>query len=62
LEKGVQTITEYIDNIFKEEELIAHTIACDICVIVGSSLQIYPANAIQSFISPESKLGLIDPE
>jgi len=45
----------------KINESIAYTIACDICVIVGSSLQVYPANGIPSFISPESKLVLIDP-
>ena len=34
---------------------------CNLCVIIGSSLQVYPANQIPSYVHPKSKVVVIDP-
>ena len=34
---------------------------CNLCVIIGSSLQVYPANQIPSYVHPNSKVVVIDP-
>ncbi len=34
---------------------------CNLCVIIGSSLQVYPANQIPTYVHPNSKVVLIDP-
>jgi NAD-dependent deacetylase len=37
-------------------------VACDLCVIVGTSLNVYPANSIPNYLSKGAKLIIIDPE
>ena len=34
---------------------------CNLCVIIGSSLQVFPANQIPSYVHPNSKVVVIDP-
>ena len=34
---------------------------CDICIIIGSSMQVYPANTIPYYLSDSAKLIVIDP-
>ncbi len=34
---------------------------CDICIIIGSSMQVYPANTIHYYLSQNAKLIVIDP-
>ncbi len=34
---------------------------CDICIIIGSSMQVYPANTIHYYLSENAKLIVIDP-
>ena len=40
---------------------IKAAIECSLCVIIGSSLQVYPANQIPSYVNPKSKVVVIDP-
>lgn len=40
---------------------IKATMECNLCVIIGSSLQVYPANQIPSYVHPKSKVVVIDP-
>jgi NAD-dependent deacetylase len=35
---------------------------CDLCVIIGTSLNVYPANSIPNSLNQEAKLIVIDPE
>ena len=35
---------------------------CDLCVIIGTSLNVYPANSIPNYLSKGAKLIIIDPE
>ena len=39
----------------------AHTRACDILVIVGTSLQVYPAASLAYFAPPHAQVYLVDP-
>ena len=45
----------------KIDEAIRYVMECDICVIIGTSLQVYPANEIPSYVSEKCQLILIDP-
>ena len=45
----------------KIDEAIRYVMECDICVIIGTSLQVYPANEIPSYVSEKCELILIDP-
>ncbi len=45
----------------KIDESIRYVMECDICVIIGTSLQVYPANEIPSNVSEKCELILIDP-
>jgi NAD-dependent deacetylase len=48
------------DDIMNES--INHIRQCDICVVVGSSMQVSPANSIPYYLPSESKLIVIDPD
>lgn len=45
----------------KIDEAIQYVMECDIYVIIGTSLQVYPANEIPSYVSEKCQLILIDP-
>ncbi len=45
----------------KIDEAIRYVMECDICVIIGTSLQVYPANEIPSYVTEKCQLILIDP-
>jgi NAD-dependent deacetylase len=51
---------EMLDERFMEES-INLTKTCNVCVIIGSSLQVYPANQIPFYLPKNSKLIIIDP-
>ena len=36
-------------------------VECDVCVVIGSSMQVYPANSIPHYLSAHAKLIVIDP-
>jgi NAD-dependent deacetylase len=39
-----------------------HAVTCDICIVIGTSLVVYPANQIPQFVDEDAKLVIIDPE
>ena len=43
-------------------QAVSEASSCNVCVIIGSSLQVSPANQIPSFIPQQSQLVIIDPE
>lgn len=45
----------------KIDEAIRKVMECDICVIIGTSLQVYPANEIPSYVAEKCQIYLIDP-
>jgi NAD-dependent deacetylase len=45
----------------KMEEAIRFVMECDICVIIGTSMQVYPANEIPSYVAEKCQIYLIDP-
>jgi NAD-dependent deacetylase len=47
------------NNILYESKKAAEE--CDICIIVGTSLQVYPANEIPFYVKPETPIYVIDP-
>ncbi len=51
---------ELLDN-EKMDNAIKAIMNCDICVIIGTSLKVYPANEIPLFIKPTAQLFVIDP-
>jgi NAD-dependent deacetylase len=46
----------------KVYQAVSAASACDVCVIIGSSLQVSPANQIPGFIPRQSRLIIIDPD
>ena len=66
-EKGYQLRPHIVwfDEKLEESKLnqaMLHTITCDVCVVIGTSLQVYPANQIPQFVDEDAKLIIIDPE
>lgn len=51
---------ESLDNI-KIEEAIDAIMKCDFCVILGTSLQVSPANGIPTYLKDNAELFVIDP-
>jgi NAD-dependent deacetylase len=46
------------NNLLEAKKL---AVQCDICIIIGSSMQVYPANTIPYYLSENAKLIVIDP-
>ncbi len=46
----------------KLNQAMLHTITCDVCIVIGTSLQVYPANQIPQLVDEDAKLIIIDPE
>ena len=46
----------------KLNQAMLHTITCDVCIVIGTSLQVYPANQILQLVDEDAKLIIIDPE
>jgi NAD-dependent deacetylase len=46
------------NNLLEAKKL---AVQCDICIIIGSSMQVYPANTIPYYLSDAAKLIVIDP-
>jgi NAD-dependent deacetylase len=44
------------------EQAIRQVMVADICVIIGSSMQVYPANGIPSYVKETCQLYIIDPD
>lgn len=52
---GEELNSELLDSAIKE------AVTCSICVVVGSSLQVYPANSLPNYVPYASQLIIIDP-
>jgi len=37
-------------------------VQCDVCIVIGTSMQVYPANSIPNYLSEHTKLIVIDPD
>jgi len=44
------------------DEAIKEAINCAICVVVGSSMQVYPANTLPHYVPFASQMIVIDPK
>jgi NAD-dependent deacetylase len=50
---------EMLDEMLLKSAILS-VLTCDVCVIIGTSLQVYPANTIPCYVQDRSKLIIID--
>lgn len=49
------------EEVPKMEEAIKYTAQAEIFLVIGTSLQVYPAASLLNFVPPEAKIYIIDP-